>query len=177
MIKCCAVLLAVACGLGAASVPGPAPKADYLGGTVRSIPAHTVGDLDLSDSKDLQFKFGTLAYRLPYERIRNVDFSEPSGRSRALAHVRLPRRHAQGVRMLDLSFRENTGGLGRMSFRLSGGALASVQSQLSERIDAHKQPGEAGSRTKLPESWWGDQFWKTNRNKSAWADLAGDGAK
>ena len=161
-----------------------APRAEYLGGTVKSIPLNTSGALDLTDATDLQFQFGTLAYRLPYEHIRNIGFSEPSAPRRSIAHVPLPhRKTGVGHRTLDLSFRDSGGRLGTMSFRLSGAEVSSLEWLLSERMSAQQKPAESANRTKLPESWWGDRYWKTNRNKAIWPDPAaapvslGDGTK
>ena len=151
--------------------------AEYLGGTVTSIQPKTAGTLDLDDSTDLQFKFATFTYRLPYGNIRRFHFSESSKPRPKLGLVPLPRppfRNREQV--LDLSFKDLSGGLGTVSFRLTGNNRSSAEWKLSQRIEEDKKTGEHAEKMKHPDSWWGDKYWKTNRNKAAWPDTQPESA-
>ena len=71
------------------------------------------------------------------------------------------------VPVLDISYREEKGGVGTISFRLLGKDLASAEWLISQRIEGEKVADQTGRR-KLPEAWWGDRNWKTIRNQASW---------
>ena len=148
-------------------------EAQYVYGTVKTIPANTVGSLDLTDPGDLQFQYGNSAYRLAYRNIKSFRLSAAKPQSRALAHLpisklQLPfRSHEQ---LLDVSFFDKDGAVGTVSFQLVGKNLASTEFVLGERIRVDKEAAQNAGRPKLPESWWGDKYWKTNRNRPIWPD-------
>ncbi len=145
--------------------------AEYLGGTIKSIQPKTVGMLDLDDSSDLQFKSAASTYRLPYSHIRSFHLSEPSRPRPRLGMVPLPKSPFRNrEQVLDLSFKDASGDLGTVSFRLTGNNRSSTEWILSQRIEKDKKAGEHAEQMKHPESWWGDKYWKTNRNKAAWVE-------
>jgi hypothetical protein len=56
-------------------------KAAYVGGTVATIKEGTAGVLNLEDTADLRFSFGTESeYRVPYSRITTMEFGQKVGR-------------------------------------------------------------------------------------------------
>ncbi len=145
--------------------------AEYLGGTVKSIQPKTAGALDLDDSSDLQFKFATSTYRLPYSQIRSFHFSEASKPRPRLGLVPLPKLPFKSrEQVLDLSFKDGGGDLGTVSFRLTGNHRSSTEWILSQRIEKDKKAGEHAEQMKHPEAWWGDKYWKTSRNKAVWLE-------
>jgi hypothetical protein len=159
---------------GNAGLTSGSPDAEYVGGTIKSLAPKIAGTLDLKDPSDLQFRYTVDKFRLHYADIRTFSFSAPAQRH-LVAHVPVPRvpfqKHDQ---ILDISFREQDGTLGNASFRVSAGSRAFLESRLNERIEAEKKTdGSPATRTKLPESWWGDKYWKTNRNKAGWSGQPG----
>ncbi len=72
----------------AASVP---TQAQYIYGSVKSIPADATGALDLTDAKDLQFQYGSDGYKLPYGKIKSYEFTESKGETRTIGGVPLPK--------------------------------------------------------------------------------------
>jgi hypothetical protein len=148
----------------------PTTQAQYVYGTVKSIPADSAGSLDLTEQTDLKFQFGKSSYRLPYGRIKSFQFSETKAPARSIAHVPLPNLLRSRAKTLDVSFYDAGGSVGSLSFRLTGRNVSSAEWLLKERIRLEKE--SAQGRAKLPESWWGDRYWKTTRNKSVWPDPA-----
>jgi hypothetical protein len=161
------LLTAAQAGFGA---PHP-NEAQYMYGTVKTIPTNTVGSLDLTDPSALQFQYGNSKYKLEYHQIKSFRFSDVKSEPRTIVHVPVPKLpfHSR-EQVLDISFYEKEGKVGTVSFRLTGKNLNSAEWMLSERIRLDKVASENAGRTKLPESWWGDKYWKTNRNKPAWPD-------
>lgn len=167
VLLACSVLLAAPSGRAASA----SKEAEYLGGSVKSIRVNTVGSLDLDDLEDLQFKSNGATMRVPYARIKTVNFDHAQSQTRKVAHVPLPKLPLfRRDQRMDLSFRDENGRIGTMSFRLTGKALSSAEFILSERMDSSPKSRQNAARTKLPEAWWGDKYWKTTRNKGAWPD-------
>jgi hypothetical protein len=146
-------------------------QAQYVYGTVKTIPSNTVGSLDLTDPSDLQFQYGNAKYKLPYRQIKSFRLSAAKAAPRSIAHVPVPQlpfhSHEQ---ILDVSFFEKENSVGTVSFRLTGKNLNAAEWMLSERIRLDKEAAQNAGRPKLPESWWGDKYWKTTRNKPVWPD-------
>lgn len=147
-------------------------EAAYLGGTVKSIPAETTGTLDLSDPNDLIFSYPKGIYRLPFEQIKSFQWerAKPEGK-RLLGHVPVPRLPhlpwGKDEDVLNLSFRAHENSTGVLSFRVSGKDRPATGWALESRIEEPKSaPRTTGVR--LTQSWWGDRYWKTNRNAAAW---------
>lgn len=158
----------------AASVP---TQAQYIYGSVKSIPADATGALDLTDAKDLQFQYGSDGYKLPYGKIKSYEFTESKGETRTIGGVPLPKLPFLGRQeILNLSFYGEQGGINTMSFRVTARNLSTIEWVLSQRVEAERRAAESASRTKLPEAWWGDKWWKTNRNKPVWPDAAAEPA-
>jgi len=147
--------------------------AEYVYGTVKTIPTNTAGSLDLTDPSELQFQYGDLKYKLPYRQIKSFHFSQAKTAQRTIVHLpvpKLPLPFHSHEQMLDVSFFEKDGRVGTVSFRLTGKNLNSAEWMLTERIRVDKQMAQNAGRAKLPESWWGDKYWKTNRNRPGWSD-------
>lgn len=160
-------------GLTALAMPVAAANnnsaAEYLGGTVKSIPPNTVGSLDLADPADLVFRYGKAVYRLSFLDIKSFQLDADKGPRRHLGQVSLPNLSwASHVQTLNLSYRTRGSAVGVLSFKLSGKGFASAQWILKTRTEKAQEDAANGSRAKLPESWWGDRYWRTSRNSVLW---------
>jgi hypothetical protein len=142
--------------------------AEYLGGTVRAIPSNTVGTLDLNDPTDLVFHYGRNFYRLPFEKIKTYEISHAKPARRTLGRVPVPRMPWKQDQILNLSFRGNNNDTGILSFKLTGKERSNAEWALKSRVDDPRESASAGARSKLPESWWGDRYWRTSRNSALW---------
>jgi hypothetical protein len=179
-IRRVAVILAQAAMCGGLAYAGEAgtTEAEYLGGTVKTIPEKTAGSLDLTSPSDLRFLYGKSEFKIPYGKIKDFQLSGSRVGHYHLGQVPLPnvpwrsREH-----FLDLSFRNDNNSISTISFRVEGKGLESTVWILKQRIEKEKQESKVTGRTKLADSWWGDDIWKTNRNKPTWPDSGADGSQ
>ncbi|MGI8743760.1 MAG: hypothetical protein ACR2NN_14525 [Bryobacteraceae bacterium] len=143
--------------------------AEYLSGTVKSIPSNMTGKLDVSDPNDLIFAYGKGVYRLPFERIKSFEWEHAKAATRRVfGRVQVPHLPwGKQEDVLNLSFRGEDHAIGVLSFKVNGKDLSTTEWALKSRI-ADPQGVATAGRTKLPESWWGDRYWRTNRNAVAW---------
>lgn len=158
-------------------VRGASDTGTYLGGSVKSIPINVIGTLDVSERGELRFDYGTAnSYKLPCSQITSTAISQDEAH-RILHKIPvpslLPNRKKQ---TLTVNFKDAAGVNGTMNFELT----AERASALLETIAVAKAtPSDAASSTQSPD-WWGDKYWKTNRNRSDWeggANTAGQTAQ
>jgi hypothetical protein len=142
--------------------------AEYLGGTVKSIPSNTIGTLDLNDPQEIVFRYGRNFYRLPFEKIKSYEISHSKPARRVFGRVPVPSMPWKQDQILNLSFRSGNNETGVLSFKLTGKDLSSAEWVLKSRIDDPKEAANNGVRSKLPEAWWGDRYWRTTRNAALW---------
>src|SRR3984893_13181386 len=163
------VLTATVALLTPAAIYAASPNTALLvGGTVKGIPANSVGSLDVTNSTELRFRYGKSVFALPYQEITNTEVVEPAGRH--LLGVPVPTL-GKGSRLLNITFKE-----GDDTRMLTFKAPARTVSNLVSTIDDRRQGPKAssasasakGSVTQTPEVWWGDKYWRTNRNKAKW---------
>ena len=138
-------------------------KVEYVGGTVQSIPANAVGSLNFEDPRDLQFTYSGSVYKLPYEQITNTDISRAELRRvhRIPVPSILPNRWKD---TLTISYKDSTGTAGTVKFVLPVAEATEARQMIADR---KAPPGET-SATAQDNQWWGDKYWKTNRNKTTW---------
>ena len=130
-------------------------EAEYLGGSVKTIPKYMTGNLDVTDPAKLVFIFYKGVFQLPFDNIKSFEIAPVKSR------LRWP--HRSGV--LNLSFRTEEHANEVISFKLTGKDLAAMEFTLKSHVQ--EEPSAANTatgRTKLPESWWGDHYWRTTRN-------------
>ncbi len=133
-------------------------EAEYLGGTVKSIPKNMSGRLDTTDPTSLLFVFSQGVYRLPFDRIKSFETTP-------VRHLLLPQLPwSARAEVLDLSFRGEDQASQIISFRLTGKDAGTTISALKSRIQEPREANVLTDRSQLPEVWWGDQFWRTTRN-------------
>lgn len=186
------------------TLAGTATTAEFVSGTVKSIPANTTGSLDLGSSTELRFRYGKSVFSLPYTNITQTEVLEPVGKH--LWRVPVPKM-GKGARFLNISYRD--GDNSRMlTFRASTSAVTGLVSTINER---RKDPRTAAATAPAPprltvpktqtatakaltpapapapasakaapsiktdnQAWWGDQYWRTNRNKAKWPEVPGE---
>lgn len=139
-----------------------ADTAEYVGGTVKSIPMNTIGFLNVDDTKVLKFNYGPAAYKLPYEQITGTEVtkSEPRHGIKKFTVPNFGRRKET----LTISYKDAAGETGKLSFDVSAKIAANVQTTIAE-VKALPDAATAAADAK---EWWGDKYWKTNSNKSTW---------
>ncbi|MBZ5606842.1 MAG: hypothetical protein LAP38_01180 [Acidobacteriia bacterium] len=141
-----------------------APSAvEYVGGTVKSIPANSVGSLSFADAKELQFSYGESVYKLPYEQVTATDISKGEGHH-ILRKIPVPSlTPGRRKETLTISYKDAAGTTGTLNFELSASQAAAAR----DTIAAKKAAPDAETASQSNE-WWGDKMWKTTRNQAAW---------
>jgi len=148
------------CVLSAAS-----SSVEYVGGTVKTIPANTVGTLNLDDARQLRFIYNGSVFALPYEQITTTDITKAEGHH-ILRKIPVPSLNP-GKRKdtLSIAYKDSTGAAGTLNFVLT----ATQASEASDEIAIKKTAPAQILSANQNEEWWGDKYWKTNRNKGAWS--------
>ncbi len=147
----------------AGTVYAAASTVEYVGGTVKSIPANSTGSLSFDDAKELTFSYGESSYKLPYEQITSTDIAKGESHHifRKIPVPSLMPGHRKQT--LTIGYKDSQGATGTLNFELA----ASQASAAREAIAAKKNPVQAETAAQSNE-WWGDKYWKTNRNQSVW---------
>ncbi|HEV2688982.1 MAG TPA: hypothetical protein VGV35_10515 [Bryobacteraceae bacterium] len=135
--------------------------AEYVGGTAKTIPANATGTLSANDARELQFNYGQSVYRLPYAQITGTELMQGEGRH-ILHKIPVPS-FGKRKETLAINYKDAAGAKGTLNFQLS----TRQAKDTSAAIDAWKTAPQTATASD-PNEWWGDRYWKTNRNKSTW---------
>lgn len=146
--------------LSGATTPG---KITYVGGTVEAIPVNSVGTFSFEDAKNFQFKYGSSVYKLPYAQITGTDISRAE--LRRVHRIPVPAlTPSRWKDVLTISYKDSSGTAGTLKFEMPTMSALEARQQIADKTSP---AGESAATTK-DNQWWGDQYWKTLRNKSAW---------
>ena len=133
-------------------------EAQFLGGTIKTIPADSFGTLNLKDTNELRFQYGASVFRLPYSQITETEVTEPNNKGHWLVH--LPgRKHFD---TLVIVYHDANGAENTLNFQVNS-RLADVA---DSAIATRRHSAEAA--TADPNGFWGDKVWKTARNRPLW---------
>jgi hypothetical protein len=136
---------------------------EYTGGTVKSIPANSTGSFNFDNSKELRFNFSGTVYALPYEQITSTDVAKGEGHH-ILRKIPVPSfRPGNRKETLTIAYKDAAGASGSLNFELTANQAAAARDTISAK---KSNPQTANSIQS--DDWWGDKYWKTNRNKDAW---------
>jgi hypothetical protein len=179
----------LACG---AALAEPRPEtATYVDGNVTGVSPHTGGTLMFSDAMAMHLRTASANVTVPYESITKAELGAIRMHSHQVPmykiwEVRRRLNETTETRYLTLAFKSDVGDDQTMTLELAKSAvpdvMATIQSHTrpgvvpadsippvkltSEQILAAK-PAEASSAP-----WWGDDYWKTTRNKDKWNQAA-----
>lgn len=139
-----------------------ADTAEYVGGTVKSIPMNSTGFIEFNDTKVLIFNYGLAAYKLPYDEITGTEVAKGDTRH-VLKKVPVPNMFGRRKETLTISYKDSAGVTGKLNFELSGRLASGILVAIAQMKDFR----EANAANESAE-WWGDKYWKTLSNKPAW---------
>ena len=162
---------------GACLAAENAIAAAYVEGTVEAIPWNTTGRLELARTTGLRFQYGDSAYRIPARQVTGYRLGRrhqglksqlTAGVSR-VGHTMLPMLFHNNTRYLSVEFRSpGSTDPQRVVFRVSKQA-ASTALPVLEAWTASSQAVPAARQAQNDEdSWWGNRYWKTERNRHLW---------
>ncbi|MGD0436604.1 MAG: hypothetical protein ABSB86_09060 [Bryobacteraceae bacterium] len=144
---------------------GSSNTVEYVGGTVKSIPANTIGSFDFNNGKQMRFNYGGIAaYELEYDQITGTDISKADGHH-ILHKIPVPVFNPNKKKeTLSVHFKDEAGATGTLNFELA----AEEADHVRNMIAIMKAGPQNVLSSQSSNDWWGDKYWKTNRNKGAW---------
>ncbi len=162
-------ILACGCVLGA-----PRPETStYIDGNVAALKPNTGGTLVFSDSNAMLFRTGTAEVALPYAGIRKAELGVTKVHSHDAPAYKLwdlPQRlHKTETQLLTVAFKNDQGEDRTMTFELAKQAASAVLATIEE----HTNPVAANKTSTNGAAWWGDEYWKTNKNLNTWTSPSG----
>jgi hypothetical protein len=135
--------------------------ATYQGGSVKSIPINLIGTLDVS------------TYKLPCTQITSTAVTQDETRH-ILHKIPVPSLFPNRKKeTLTVNYKDGLGVNGTLNFELT----AAQASTLLEVIAIKKATPETAGAGQNGSDWWGDKYWKTNRNRSGWEGGANPSAE
>jgi len=134
----------------------------YIGGTVADLAPNTGATLNLTNSQALELRTPLQTLQVPYGQISkaelgvvNVHSSEPEALYKVWA---LPKRLMKSeTQQMTVAFTSASGQDQTMTIELSKPAASGLLATIERRS------GHVANNT-----WWGDSYWKTTRNKDNW---------
>jgi hypothetical protein len=161
-----------------ASAGEPWSEATYLDGTIKDIPLNTSGKLNLTDPSALHFEYGGMDYAIPAGRIvgyrwdREVIGGFGEQVSEGVSKV--------GRAVLPMFFKD--GKFLTVRFRNADDTATeivvfSVPKELEPAADPlfatwvkkNLAVPAAAAAINEHDTWWGNRYWRTNRNRHLWA--------
>jgi hypothetical protein len=143
---------------------------EFVSGTVTSIPVRTAGTLDTASHVDLQFHYSGTVFSVPYQKITSTETADPSGWH--IWRVPIPKL-GRSTRLLTISYRKVDDSTATVTFKASAGIVSSLVDVIDERREPTPDPAslktrEAAAAKLADEEWWGNRYWRTQRNKGKW---------
>ena len=178
-----ASLILLACGLTYAASPRP-ETTTYVDGNVTTLKPNTGGTLVFSDDKSMTFRTGLADVSVAYTNILRAELGATQTHSHdepAYKVWTLPKRlHKTETQLLTLEFKTGAGQSQTMTLELAKPAASNVLATIQEKTAKPDAPAKAGkpaatvakADSKDSKEWWGDDYWKTNRNVSKWDSSA-----
>jgi len=132
-------------------------EVQFLGGTVKTIPADTFGMLNLKDTTDLRFQYGTTVFRVPYTQITETEVTEVN-KGHWLVHMPRKKRY----QTLVIAYRDTNGAENTLNFQVNSRLGGAVEAFITSRREGLLEA------TADPDASWGDNIWKTKRTLANW---------
>jgi len=168
--------------LGVAFAYGaPRPETStYVDGNVTALKPNTGGTLVFSDDSSMKFRTGAAEVAVPYASISKAELGSTQTHNHddpAYKVWLLPKRlHKTETQLLVVEFKNGLGEQQSMTLELAKDSASSVLATIEERSGAPKSvaaitakaDSTKSANAKSASEWWGDSFWKTNRNQSQW---------
>jgi hypothetical protein len=161
----------------------PRPETStYVDGNVSSLKPNTGGTLVFTDANSMTFRTGSKEIAVPYASIQRAELGATQVHShepgipglKALSLV--THLHKTETQLLIVEFKSGLGENQTMTLQLAKPAASSVFATIQEHtpksVTALRPPAEKTAAAK--EAWWGDDYWKTNRNQDSWNTKAAE---
>lgn len=148
--------------LPCAVLKGASSIVEYIGGTAKSIPLNASGSISVSDAKELRFNYGQSVYKIPYSQITGTSVVQGE-RRHVLGKIPVPTMFpGRRKQTLAINYKDPAGASGTLNFELTASEATAVRDGIAER----QTFAQSAATQQGPEEWWGDKYWKTNRNQA-----------
>lgn len=153
-----------------AASPKAAPDGvEYVAGTVETPAPNTKGAIDTA-ATGMKFQYASSVFEVPYDRLASVEQGRPGGIAGKLKKVVTLSRKSH----FTVAFKDDKGALQTMTFAAGKQQVAKTVPALQAKV-TKPQPGDARAAVapaQQAEAWWGDRYWKTDRNLNKWPGSA-----
>jgi len=135
----------------------------YIGGTVADLAPNSGATLYLNNPQAMEIRTPLHAVQVPYSQISKAELGSvkmhPTSEPQPLYKVwALPKRLIKAeTQEMTLAFKNDQGQDQTMTIELPKTTATSLYAKISRR-----------SGQVADNSWWGDGYWKTTRNKDQW---------
>src|ERR1700735_3376318 len=147
-----------------AVISAASDSVQYVGGTVKSIPVNSGGTFNFEDAKEFRFTYNGSVYKLPYDRITGTSIERADVRRVLHVFPAMSPIASHRKQTLVINYTDATGATGSLNFELAAYRAEDAQ----ETIAAKRSPISPAAAAAASNQWWGDNIWKTTRNKAAW---------
>jgi hypothetical protein len=156
-----------------AAIRAASDSAQYVGGTVKSIPVNSVGSFNFEDAKEFRFTYNGSVYKLPYDQITSTEIEKAEMRRVMHVFPAISPIASRRRQTLVINYTDAAGAAGTLNFEL----MAYRATEAQETIAAKKSPISPAAAIAASNQWWGDKYWKTLRNQTAWDAQAAQNAQ
>ena len=140
-------------------------KATYLGGSVTSIPRYKEVMFDFSNAHNLSLKAEKSSVEIPYDKISKMEMGRSGWRGKRVKNV--PIWFSKDSPAITIHFKSNEDVDQIMVLALSHQDTMTAVPVLESRTG--KEVAHANLRKPEDGTWWGDRYWRTDRNAGTWA--------
>jgi hypothetical protein len=161
--------LALAASLLANTPADGSQPAEYIEGSLKTIAPHAVGTLDYTDNKVLQFRSGKNLAKVPYAAITTVDVGPARVRNDEPVYKFWKWHERVGPwrsRYLTIGYQDENAERKNIILEMAEDAAAEALAAIE--IKTLKRPADAYTSAVQDDYWWGNRYWKTNRNQEQW---------
>ena len=148
------------------------PAAAYIEGTVEAVPAKATGVLKVDNANTLHFLYGNSDLAIPGNSIRfykwgrriNGVGDQFAVGAKAISHTLLPMLRPDS-KLLTVNFKTTNDSKAReVVFSVPKSQVGELSPLLNEWLRVNNALPSVDSE----EIWWGNRYWRTNRNRAAW---------
>ncbi len=157
----------------------PRPETStYVDGNVTSLKPNTGGTLVFTDDNSMLFRTGLAEVAVPYSSIQRAELGATQTHGHDTPAYKiwdLPKHlHRTETQLLTLEFKNGLGESQTMTLELAKPAASNVLATIEEHTSKPAESRAAekaavASSSDSKNAWWGDDYWKTNRNQDTWA--------
>jgi hypothetical protein len=149
--------------------PHGSKPAEYIEGSLKTIAPHAVGTLDYTDNKVLQLRSGKNAAKIPFGAITEVEMGPARVREDEPVFKFWKWHERVGPwtsRYLTVSFKDETGEKRNIVLEMAEDAATDAKKAIE--VKTFKREADAVTSAVHDEYWWGNRYWKTQRNQEQW---------